>query len=138
MKLVAAARWYKSCINKLLNHLISRNMRQLFITASLAALLVTGFSCKGKDKDKAAEPTTTTTTDNTPPTQPPPPVIANDEALRQGVTDATKDIKGLTAEVKDSMIVLSGTISKADNMRVTPTLNSLHPKKIDRTNLKVQ
>ena len=112
-------------------------MKKHFLHLSLAALLVVGFSCKSKDKDKPAETTpTTTTTDMTPP--PPPPVIANDEALRQGVIDATKDIKGLKAEVQDSVINLSGTISKEDNMKVTPTLNSLHPKKIDRSNLKVQ
>ncbi|MDB5205927.1 MAG: hypothetical protein JWR72_1002 [Flavisolibacter sp.] len=115
-------------------------MKKQILQLSLVALLVTGFSCKGKDKDKS----TTTTTTNTAspevaPTNPPAPVeIAGDATLRQGVTDATKDIKGLTSRVENGVIILSGTISKEDNMRITQTLNSLQPKRIDRTNLNVQ
>jgi hypothetical protein len=112
-------------------------MKKYFLSIGLATLLVTGFSCKTKDKDKATENTTTTTTIETPTTTAPV-VVATDDALRQGVMDATKDVKGLQATVQDGVVMLSGTISKEDNMRVTPTLNSLNPKRIDRTNLKVQ
>lgn len=114
-------------------------MKKYVLSIGLATLLVTGFSCKSKNKEATPETTTPTTTV---PTEPQvtttPPVIANDEELTKGATDATKDIKGLKAMVKDSVIYLSGTISKQDNMKVTPSLSSLHPKRIDRTNLKVQ
>ena len=113
-------------------------MKKYVLSIGLATLLVTGFSCKSK-KEAAPETTSPTTTV---PTEPQvtttPPVIANDDELTKGAADATKDIKGLKAMVKDSVIYLSGTISKQDNMKVTPTLSSLHPKRIDRTNLKVQ
>jgi hypothetical protein len=64
--------------------------------------------------------------------------VAGDDALRRGVQDATKDIKGLTSRVEDGVIYLSGTISRDDNMRITPTLSSLNPKRIDRTGLTVK
>lgn len=114
-------------------------MKKQILQLSLMALLVTGFSCKGKDKDKTTDSTTTTTNTASPEVAPTTPlVVSNDDALKQGVTDATKDVKGLTTSVQDGVIMLSGTISKEDNMRITPTLNSLRPKRIDRTNLKVQ
>ncbi len=101
-------------------------------------LLVVGgtSSCKGK-KDANTTETTTTTTDPAPGTTAPV-EVAGDETLRTGVEDATKDIKGLTTRVEDGVIYLSGTISRDDNMRITPTLNSLNPKRIDRENLTVQ
>ncbi|HVF81660.1 MAG TPA: hypothetical protein VM884_06990 [Flavisolibacter sp.] len=116
-------------------------MKKQILQLSLVALLVTGFSCKGKDKDKTTNTTTTTTTNTASPEVAPtmPPVeVAGDAVLRQGVADVTKDVKGLTATVQNGVILLSGTISKEDNMRITPTLNSLQPKRIDRTNLNVQ
>lgn len=112
-------------------------MKKLFFAAALAALMVAGPSCKSKPK-------TTDTPASVPPTEqapPPPPApvdVSADDALRKGVTDATKDIKGLTTRVDSGIIYLSGTISKADNMRITPTLSSLHPKNIDRKNLIVK
>ncbi len=113
-------------------------MKKYFLSIGLATLLVTGFSCKSKDKNKAPENSTITTTTTTAPTTTTPVVVATDDALRQGVMDATKNVKGLQATVQDGVVMLSGTISKEDNMRITPTLNSLQPKRIDRTNLKVQ
>jgi len=115
-------------------------MKKQILQLGLVALLVTGFSCKGKDKDKTTTTTTNTTNTASPEVAPttPPVEVAGDETLRQGVTDATKDVKGLTATVQNGVIILSGTISKEDNMRITQTLNSLQPKRIDRTNLNVQ
>lgn len=115
-------------------------MKKQILQLGLVTLLVTGFSCKGKDKDKTTDSTTTTTNTASPEVAPtlPPVEVAGDATLRQGVTDATKDVKGLTTSVQNGVITLSGTISKEDNMRITPILNSLQPKSIDRTNLNVQ
>ena len=112
-------------------------MKKAFLSAALATLLVAGFSCKGKDKEPATDTNKTTTTTTTPTTTAPV-VVSGDDSLRQGVADATKDIKGLQTRVEDGVIYLSGNISRDDNMRITPTLNSLRPKSINRDNLTVQ
>ncbi|MBD0278738.1 MAG: hypothetical protein ICV81_12355 [Flavisolibacter sp.] len=115
-------------------------MKKILVQLCLAALLFTGFtvqSCKSKKKESDNTTTTTTTTDNTANTTAPV-TVANDEELRRGVRDATKDFPTVNATVQDSVIILSGTIKRSDNQRLTQTLNSLHPKRIDRANLKVQ
>lgn len=62
---------------------------------------------------------------------PAPVVIAADDPLTQGVTDATKDFPGVKAEVKDGVITLTGEIKKADLKTLMMSLNTLKPKKID-------
>ena len=111
-------------------------MKKAFLSLALATVLVAGYSCKGKDKNTTTD--TTTTTAPTPPASTAPVEVSTDDALRQGVTDATKDISGLQARVENGVIYLSGTISQEDNRRITPTLNSLRPKSINRDNLTVQ
>ncbi len=111
-------------------------MKKIFFAAALAALMVAGPSCKSKKDDKATE--TTTTAPEATPTPAAPVVVSTDDALTKGVADATKDVKGLTTRVDGGIIYLSGTISRDDNMRLTQTLNSLHPKNIDRKNLTVK
>ena len=112
-------------------------MKNIFLSTAMAFLLFAGYSCKGKEKTTDA-----TTTPTVQPVEPPaattPVEIAGDDDLKKGVTDATKDIKGLQARVENGVIYLSGTISREDNMRITPTLNSLHPKQINRDNLTVK
>ena len=58
------------------------------------------------------------------------PVINGDDALKTGITDATKDFPGVTAEVKDSVITLTGDIKRASLQKLMQSLNTLHPKKI--------
>lgn len=66
----------------------------------------------------------------TPP--PPPPVTVNsDNALSQGVKDATKDFPTVTAVVNNGEITLTGTIERADLQKLMQTLNSLKPSKIN-------
>ena len=115
-------------------------MKKIFLSAALATLLAAGYSCKGKDKKETTTEsnTTTTTSPSNTPTTTAPVEVSSDETLRNGVQDATKDIKGLQTRVENGVIYLSGTISREDNMRITPTLNSLHPKSINRDNLTVQ
>ena len=112
-------------------------MKKIILSGALALLLAAGYSCKGKEEKKTESTTTVTnpTVENTPTT---PVVVTDDESLRKGVADATKDIKGLKTRVQDGVIYLSGTISKEDNMRITPTLSSLHPKSINRDDLTVK
>jgi len=114
-------------------------MKKTILSTALAAVLVLGYSCKGKDKN-TADNTNNTTNTNTPtsPTNTAPVEISGDETLRQGVQDATKDISGLQTRVENGVIYLSGTISQEDNRRITPTLNSLRPKSINRDNLTVK
>lgn len=115
-------------------------MKRTFVSATLAAVLIVGYSCKGKDKNAtdSTNNTNTTNTTTTAPTTSAPVEISGDETLRQGVQDATKDINGLQTRVENGVIYLSGTISQDDNRRITPTLNSLRPKSINRDNLTVK
>lgn len=114
-------------------------MKKTILSTALAAVLMLGYSCKGKDK-KTTENTTdnTNTTTTQTPTTTAPVEISGDATLRQGVQDATKDINGLETRVENGVIYLSGTISQEDNRRITPTLNSLRPKSINRDNLTVK
>jgi osmotically-inducible protein OsmY len=71
-----------------------------------------------------------------PPPPPPAPVeVATADALTKGATDAIKDFPGVKAEVKDSVIILSGEIKRSSLKNLMQPLSSLHAKKIDRTNL---
>ena len=110
------------------------NMRLLFLSVLFAGFSITSVtSCKDKSKDKDTSTTVDSTTTTTAP-----PVISGDEELRKGVADATKDYPGITAEVTDSVINVSGEIKRADWQRLTPTLNSLHPKRINSVNLTIK
>jgi hypothetical protein len=113
-------------------------MKKTILSVALATLLFAGYSCKGKDKNATTTDTGTNTTTTTSPTTTAPVEISGDDTLRRGVEDATKDINGLTTRVEDGVIYLSGTISRDDNMRITPTLNSLRPKSINRDNLTIK
>jgi osmotically-inducible protein OsmY len=62
---------------------------------------------------------------------PAPVVIAEDDALTKGVTDATKDFPSVKATVKDGVITLTGSIKRADLQKLMMSLNQLKPKKID-------
>ena len=116
-------------------------MKKIFLSTAVAFLLFAAPSCKGKGNDKT-NTDATTTAPTMQPAEPPlattPVEVSNGNTLQAGVTDATKDIKGLKTRVDSGVIYLSGTISREDNMRITPTLNSLHPKKINRDNLTVK
>jgi hypothetical protein len=107
------------------------NARLLILSVVFAAFSVT--SCKDKSKDN--DTSTTTAVDSTTAAVP---VISGDEELRKGVTDATKDYPGITADVTDSVINVSGEIKREDWQRLNPTLNSLHPKRVNSANLTIK
>lgn len=62
---------------------------------------------------------------------PPPPPVNPDNALTQGVTDATKDFPTVKASVSNGEITLTGSIKRADLTKLMQTLNTLHPTKIN-------
>lgn len=69
----------------------------------------------------------------TPPPPPPPAAVtvSPDDALMQGVTDATKDFPDVKAAVADGVVTLTGSIKRADLKTLMMSLNTLKPKKID-------
>lgn len=90
-------------------------------------------SCKSKT-DKTEN---TTITDSS--TISAPAVVVNGDAdLNKGLADAVKDYPTVKADAMDGVINLSGTINQSDWQRLNPTLNSLHPKKINSTNLTIK
>ena len=94
-------------------------------------------SCKSKSKQNTdATPAPDTSMSATPAQTAP--VIASEDALRTGVTDALKDYPSVKGEVSDSVIVLTGDIKRADWQKLMPTLNSLHPKRVNSTNLTIK
>ncbi|HVM90156.1 MAG TPA: BON domain-containing protein [Puia sp.] len=66
---------------------------------------------------------------------PPPPVQAitdsTDDALKKGVTDATKDFPSVKADVADGMITLTGDLKRNSLPKLLQSLSTLKPKKID-------
>jgi hyperosmotically inducible protein len=66
-----------------------------------------------------------------PPVVSAPVVIAADDPLSKGVTDAIKDYPGVKADVKDGVVTLTGDIKRAQLQKLMETLHTLKPKKID-------
>jgi hyperosmotically inducible periplasmic protein len=61
--------------------------------------------------------------------------ITADDPLKSSVTDAIKDHPGVTADVNDGVITLTGEINKTDLPRLMQKLNALKPKKVDNSKL---
>ncbi|MEC5144284.1 BON domain-containing protein [Chitinophaga sp. 180180018-2] len=72
---------------------------------------------------------------------PPPPAAAAttaDDALKTGVAAVVKDFPGITADVKDGVITITGE-SKADRWKkLKIALDALKPKKVDASGLKIK
>ena len=109
----------------------SSNLKILLIGVVLSAG-VSFSACKSKAKD------TTTDTTVTPTPEPAAPVVVNpDDSLKTGVKDATKDFPGVTADVSNGEITLTGEIERSKLPNLMQSLNSLRPKKINN-NLKIK
>ncbi len=94
------------------------------------------YSCKSKNAENTNTPAATV---DTPAAATPAPVtISGDNILNKGVADAVKDYPNVKADVIDSIINLTGEIKRADWQKLNPTLNSLHPKRINSTNLTIK
>jgi osmotically-inducible protein OsmY len=103
-------------------------MKRKFIYLALIASLIGGWSlssCKNKNKDT----TTTTTTVDT--TTVAPVQISTDEALTNGVKDATKDFPGVTASVNNGEVTLTGSIKRDRLPTLMQSVQALHPKKVN-------
>lgn len=68
----------------------------------------------------------------------PPVEVSADAALTTGVNDAIKDFPGITANVKDGVIAVSGEIAKDKWKTLKMALDGLSPKKVDASGLKVK
>ena len=104
-----------------------------------AALISSTFfnSCKNKAKESNSTETTTVAPATVDPTPAPPPItVAPYDTLAAGVRDATKDFPGVTANVENGEITLTGDITRDKLTRLMTSLHTLHPKKINN-NLKV-
>ena len=102
-------------------------MKRILICLTLAFCVTTEFTaCKGKKADTNTSSPTGDTSTVTAPVE-----VANDDQLRNGVTDATKDYPGVNAEVNNCEITLSGQIKRDNLPKLMMTLSSLRPKKIN-------
>lgn len=114
-------------------------MKKTKIHFLIIAVLFAAFSftsCKSKTKETTAAPSTSVENTNTPAS--PPVVISGDDELRKATMDATKDYPGVNADVTDSVINLTGEIKRADWQKLNPTLNTLHPKRVNSANLTIK
>jgi hyperosmotically inducible periplasmic protein len=59
------------------------------------------------------------------------PVITPDDPLVKAVQDAVKDNPGVSAQVNDGVVTLTGTINKSDLPKLMQKLNATRPKKIE-------
>lgn len=64
-----------------------------------------------------------------------PPVIAADDPLSASVRDAVKDYPTVNASVQDGVVTLTGSIERSKLPGLMQTLQSLHPKKVESTQL---
>lgn len=62
---------------------------------------------------------------------PPPVIISPDAALMKSVSDALASYSGVTADVVDGVVTLSGNLKKSDLPKLMQALNALQPKKIE-------
>lgn len=114
-----------------------KKLNNLFLCVLFCAILSFD-ACKSKFNENANAPVTTNTVDSSPAPAPAPVIVSGDEELKKGVADATKDYPTVKAEVADSVINLTGEIKRADWQRLNPTLNTLHPKRINSENLTIK
>jgi hypothetical protein len=106
-------------------------MKQILICFCTAALLSVA-ACKNKAKETTVTPIDTSI-NTTAPVQ-----VNNDDVLRNGVRDATKDFPGVQSTVSNGEIILSGEIARADWQRLKPALDALNPKRVDSDKLTIK
>lgn len=88
----------------------------------LAVFLAT--SCKSKKQETTQ--TTVDTSITTAPVQ-----ISPDDALTQGLQDATKDYPGVAASVNNGEVTLTGTIERDRLPKLLQSVHALNPKKVN-------
>jgi hypothetical protein len=107
-------------------------MKRILICFCTVGLLATT-ACKNKSKESTTTYTPDSTINTTAPVQ-----VDNDDALRNGVRDATKDFPTVKSTVVNGEIRLSGEIKREDWMRLKPTLDGLHPQRVNSDSLTIK
>lgn len=82
-------------------------------------------------KNKKAETPVTTADSLNPAPKPAPVEISADTTLTNGLKDATKDFPGVTAEVNNGEVTLTGRIKRDRLAVLMQSVNALHPKKVN-------
>jgi hypothetical protein len=83
-------------------------------------------SCKNKSDASTTNKTDSATTTTTTPVE-----VSSDDALRNGVKDATKDYPTVTANVANGEVTLTGTLERSKLEGLMKSINSLNPKKVN-------
>lgn len=102
-------------------------MKKHLIVYGLLLVLGGSYSCKGKNNNQNTGTTATTTTE---PTTTAPVVVNEDEELRSGVKDATKDFPDVNATVDNGVITLTGSIERSRYPTLKQSLDALRPKQV--------
>jgi hyperosmotically inducible periplasmic protein len=107
-------------------------MKQILICFCTAALF-TVTACKNKAKETTTITPVDTSINTTAPVQ-----VNNDDVLRNGVRDATKDFPGVQSTVANGEIILSGEINRTDWQRLMPALQALNPARVNSDKLTIK
>ncbi len=83
-------------------------------------------SCKDKKKDPEVVNSTTTDSTTTAPV-----VVSGDDAIQNGLRDATKDYPEVTATVSNGEVTLTGSIERDRLPKLIESVNHLNPKKVN-------
>lgn len=103
-------------------------MKQILICFCTAALLSVT-ACKNKAKETTTTPVDTSV-NTTAPVQ-----VNNDDVLRNGVRDATKDFPTVNTSVENGVIIVKGEINRTDWQRLMPALQALNPQRVESKDL---
>ena len=103
----------------------------MFVPLSFAILLTGNCFTACKSKTKATTTTDAVVVDTPATTYTAPVEVSEDDALRQGVMDATKDFPGVNATVANGEITVAGDMKRTDWARLKPILDGLNPKKVN-------
>lgn len=69
--------------------------------------------------------------DNSTVDAPAPVIISGDDALTTGVNTAVAAFSGVSAQVQDGIVTLTGSIAKSDLQTLMQAINALQPKKVE-------
>lgn len=106
-------------------------MKKIQTSILIAAFAISSLSlcsCKGGGKDKQPTDTVAIGTQNVPDE---PVEISSDQELGPKVKDATKDFPGVTGEVSNGEITITGSVSRDRLPTLMQSLNALGAKKIN-------
>lgn len=128
-------------IQKAVRDELDKNPGYAGITASVTAGVVTlTGSCETEGCDASATDAVKTvkgvkevksTITVTPPAPPAPVQISPDDSLKTAVNDIVSGYNGVTADISDGVVTLTGKIKRADLQALMMKLHAIKPKKIE-------